>query len=103
MRFVAQWFVQLLERFPFLETSAFLVIGVLGIKLMLSIPDHFYPEATWSKMIESETADLAISALTAGLFFIPIITSHFFNWPKKVIKEEVVPRPEEVSEKALEE
>ena len=96
MRFVAQWFVQLLERFPFLETSAFLVIGILGVKLILSIPDHFNPEARWAKMIESEATDLFISALTAGLFFIPILTSHFFNWPKKVRKPEPAAKKEEV-------
>lgn len=92
MRFVAQWFVKLLERFPFLETSAFLVIGILGLKLILSIPDHFYPEEPWAKAIESETADLLVSALTAGLFFIPILTSHLFGWPKqvKVVEEEEV-------------
>ena len=92
MRFVAQWFVKLLERFPFLETSAFLVIGILGLKLILSIPDHFYPEEPWAKAIESETADLLVSALTAGLFFIPILTSHLFGWPKqvKVVVEEEV-------------
>ncbi|MEO6039694.1 MAG: DUF475 domain-containing protein [Saprospiraceae bacterium] len=101
MRFVAQWFVQLLERFPFLETSAFLVIGILGIKLLLSIPDHFNPEARWAQLIESETADLIISALTAGLFFIPILTSHFFNWPKKVKKREMASNREEVKEKMM--
>ena len=87
MRFVAQWFVKLLERFPFLETSAFLVIGILGLKLIFSIPDHFYPNEPWAKAIESEKADLLVSALTAGLFFIPILTSQFFGWPKKVKTE----------------
>ncbi len=100
MRFVAQWFVQLLERFPFLETSAFLVIGILGLKLVLSVPDHFYPEEPWSKVIESETTDLFISALTAGLFFIPILTAHFLGWPKKVKKPEPVAQSE-VSEKVM--
>ncbi len=35
MRFVAQGFVRLMERYPFLETCAFLVIGLLGLKLSL--------------------------------------------------------------------
>ena len=83
MRFVAQWFVKLLERYPFLETSAFLVIGILGIKLFLSLPCHFFKDADWADMIESETADLLVSVMTAGFFFIPILTARFFGWPKQ--------------------
>lgn len=81
MRFVAQWFVNLLERFPFLETSAFLVIGILGLKLFLALPCHFFPDAAWAHWIESETADLLVSVFTASFFFIPIMTSRFFGWP----------------------
>ncbi len=83
MRFVAQWFVKLLERYPFLETSAFMVIGILGLKLFLSLPCHFYKKADLSLIIESETADLLISVMTAGFFFLPILTSRFIGWPKK--------------------
>jgi YkoY family integral membrane protein len=83
MRFVAQWFVRLLERYPFLETSAFLVIGILGIKLFLSLPTHFNEGAWWAKMLDGETADLIVSILTAGFFFVPIITSRFLGWPKR--------------------
>jgi YkoY family integral membrane protein len=43
MRFVAQAFVNLMGKFPFLETSAFLVIGILGIKLTISVFGHLYP------------------------------------------------------------
>jgi YkoY family integral membrane protein len=89
MRFVAQWFVNLLERYPFLETSAFLVIAVLGVKLFLSLPCHFYPDAAWSKALESHTADQVVSILTAAFFFIPILTSRFFGFPasKKINHE----------------
>ena len=83
MRFVAQWFVNLLERYPFLETSAFIVIGILGVKLFLALPCHFLEEHAWAKWIEGETADLIVSVLTAGFFFVPILTSRFFGWPKK--------------------
>jgi YkoY family integral membrane protein len=87
MRFVAQWFVSLLERFPFLETSAFLVIGVLGIKLSSSLICHFCADHSWAKFIESETADLLVSVLTASFFFIPILTSRFLGWPGKKEKD----------------
>lgn len=83
MRFVAQWFVKLLETYPFLETSAFLVIGILGIKLFLSLPCHFCKDEAWAGVIESETADMIVSIITAGFFFIPILTSRFIGWPKK--------------------
>jgi predicted tellurium resistance membrane protein TerC len=82
MRFVAQWFVKLLERYLFLETSAFLVIGILGLKLFLALPCHFYHEAPLARWIEGETADLIVSMITASFFFVPILSSRFLGWPK---------------------
>ncbi len=83
MRFVANWFVKLLERFPFLETSAFLVIAILGLKLSVSAVCHFWKGNAWADFIESETADLLVSIMTASFFFIPIITTRMFGWPGK--------------------
>lgn len=83
MRFVAQWFVLLLEKYPFLETSAFAVIGILGLKLSFSFVSHFFKGHYWADSFESETADLIISFVTASFFFVPILTSRFLGWPKK--------------------
>lgn len=83
MRFVAQGFVRLMERYHFLETSAFLVIAVLGIKLLLSLVEHFYPESEFSKFLGSHTADYGTSLVTVSIFFIPVATSILFNWPAK--------------------
>lgn len=83
MRFIAQWFVKLMEKYKFLETAAFVVIAILGIKLLLSIYEHFYPESAVSKFLSSHSADIGISVLTVAIFFIPIITSLIFNFPKK--------------------
>jgi YkoY family integral membrane protein len=83
MRFIAQWFVKLMEKYNFLETAAFIVIAILGIKLTLSLVEHFYPESPLSTFLGSHTADIGISVLTVGIFFIPILTSLFFNFPKK--------------------
>jgi YkoY family integral membrane protein len=83
MRFVAQGFVTLMEKFPFLETAAFLVIGVLGIKLLLSLYEHFYPETAITKFLESHEADWATSILTVSIFVVPLITSWLFNYPKR--------------------
>lgn len=72
MRYVAQYFVVLMERFPYLEKSAFIVIGMLGIKLCFSVLVHFDRDFEW---IESESFDLFISTLTLFVFFLPILAS----------------------------
>lgn len=81
MRFVAQGFVVLMEKYPFLETSAFVVIGVLGIKLMLSLLEHFAPNALISKFLGSHAADWGFSTVTLCIFFLPILFQRFI--PKK--------------------
>lgn len=88
MRFVAQGFVKLMEKYVFLEACAFIVIAVLGLKLILSLFEHFYPEAALSKFLGSHEADWITSGITVGIFFIPIITSLLLNFPKKHKAEE---------------
>lgn len=82
MRFVAQTFVKLLEKYNFLETAAFVVIGILGIKLMLSLLVHYVPSTAW---LESERTDWIMSGITLLVFLFPLITSKLFNWPKKTV------------------
>jgi len=88
MRFIAQWFVKMMEKYSFLETSAFIVIGILGVKLLLSLYEHFFPESEISKFLSSHTADMGVSALTVTIFFLPILTCLLFNFPKKKVVEE---------------
>lgn len=83
MRFIAQWFVTLMEKYSFLETAAFVVIAILGIKLLLSIYEHVEPESVVSHFLGSHSADIGISVLTVSIFFIPILTSMLFNFPSK--------------------
>ncbi len=83
MRFVAQSFVKLMHKYSFLETAAFIVIGILGLKLVMSLYEHYYPEASLSEFLGSHTADIATSLLTVAIFFVPILTSLLFNFPKK--------------------
>lgn len=83
MRFVAQAFVKLMEKYAFLETAAFIVIGILGLKLVASLYEHFQPETAVSKFLGSHTADIATSILTVAVFFIPILTSLLFNYPSR--------------------
>lgn len=83
MRFIAQWFVKLMEKYSFLETAAFIVIAILGIKLTLSLFEHFYPQSQISVFLGSHMADIGISILTVSIFFVPIVTSSLINFPAK--------------------
>ena len=54
MRFAAHKFVQLLEKYPQLETAAFVVVGWVGVKLVvltlshekLGVLPHDFPHST---------------------------------------------------------
>jgi len=82
MRFVAQWFVKLMGKYPFLETAAFIVIGFLGLKLCLSVYEHFNPGTDLSNFLASHEADWGTSIITVLIFLVPIITSSLFNVPR---------------------
>jgi YkoY family integral membrane protein len=74
MRFVAGWFVKLIEKYPTLEASAFIVIGILGLKLVLSGTVDYMPSLTGVKaVLESHIFDFVFSAAMMLIFFIPII------------------------------
>jgi YkoY family integral membrane protein len=79
MRYVAKYFVVLMEKYPFLENSAFIIIGILGLKLCFALLVHFYPSFEW---IESEQFDLFVSVLTVLIFLLPIISVRFFKREK---------------------
>jgi predicted tellurium resistance membrane protein TerC len=72
-----------MEKFVFLETVAFLVIGVLGIKLTASVYGHFYHGTPLAEILDGETADLFVSVFTVTIFVIPVLTSLLFNFPKQ--------------------
>lgn len=101
MRFVAQAFVKLMEKYTFLETVAFIVIGVLGIKLSASLYVHFYPTSAVSEVISGEKADIFTSVFTVAIFIIPVLTSMLFNFPKRhTIEPEVAEKAEKVLDKS---
>lgn len=89
MRFVAQAFVRIMQVYPFLEAVAFTVIGILGLKLMLSYACGFMG-SEFCTFMNSEHADLAVSLLTVAIFVVPILTSLLFNYPKKMVRTEEV-------------
>ncbi len=82
MRIVAGYFVQLMQRFPFLDEMAFAVIGLLGLKLILSFVCQYSAESFLCHWLENETADFYFSLLTVAIFTLPILSSVFFNVPK---------------------
>jgi len=86
MRIVARGFVELMERFPFLEVSAFVVLGILGAKLSLSVCNHFWNGNLINRVLDSERSDLVTSLVTIVVFFVPLISSLLFNFPKKHTK-----------------
>lgn len=84
MRFVAQAFVNLMEKYTFLETAAFVVIAILGLKLVTtSLLEQYQHDSDLTKMLTSHTADWVVSGLTVAVFFVPILTSSLLNWPAK--------------------
>ena len=83
MRFIAQWFVRLMQKFPFLETAAFKVIAVLGIKLSLSLYEHFYPSTAFAQFLSGHTMEVLVSTITVLLFVVPIATSYLFGFPTR--------------------
>ncbi|MEJ6980280.1 TerC family protein [Pedobacter sp. P351] len=83
MRFVTQGFVKLMEKFPFLETIAFIVIGVLGLKLLASLYTHYAEGSVLAQFLDSESLDLMVSVFTVAIFIVPVVTSYLFNFPRK--------------------
>lgn len=78
IRFVAQWFIKIMEKYPFLEPAAFIVIGVLGLKLILSALDHLLPQSTLALWLNGHTADLLFSVMTTLVFIAPVLWHKLF-------------------------
>ena len=84
MRFVAQYFIKLMETYHFLEKLAFVVIGILGIKLSLSLFCHLDLNLSGlCDWLNSEQSEWMLSITCMAVFFIPILTSILFDYPKK--------------------
>ncbi|MGI4741796.1 MAG: DUF475 domain-containing protein [Janthinobacterium lividum] len=84
MRLVAQAFVLLMGKYPFLETAAFVIIGILGLKLLLSLFEHFLPASTFAVFLSSEAADVGLTILTVATFGVPLLTSRLLGWPRRL-------------------
>lgn len=74
MRFVAGWFVKLIEKYPALESAAFIVIALLGFKLILSgIVDYIPAMGDIKNILEDHIFDFCFSAVMMTIFFFPIL------------------------------
>lgn len=72
MRFVAQGFVKLMEKYPMLETIAFLAIALLGAKLMLSGICDYIPNNPITPVMNHHLTDMIFSVVILFLFLIPV-------------------------------
>ncbi|MFN8288303.1 MAG: DUF475 domain-containing protein [Chitinophagales bacterium] len=86
MRIVAGYFVKLMERFPFLDTVAFLIIGILGIRLCLDFFCVYFESNIICQLLENKHANFYFSIFTVTIFVLPILSSALFNFPKRTKK-----------------
>lgn len=73
MRFIVNFFIILMKKNPSLENSAFLVIIFLGLKLIISILDFYYPNSFFVKIINSFYSEIISSIITIIIFIIPLL------------------------------
>lgn len=77
MRFIAQIFCSLLVRFPSLERSAFIVIGLLGVKLIFVSAVSFPPAFdAVNGFVGSRIFDLSFSGVMLVVFFFPLLPNY---------------------------
>ncbi len=74
MRFVATWFTILIQKYPSLENSAFVVIFILGFKLMLSgFSDYLQALQIVKILMSNHWFDLSFGLFMVTLFLFPIL------------------------------
>ncbi len=81
MRIVASYFVKLMTRFPFLDTVAFFVIALLGLRLCLDFVCAYFQESVVCHFLHNEQINLYFSLSTVFIFFLPVLSSMLFNFP----------------------
>ncbi|MGE7675422.1 TerC family protein [Lysinibacillus sp. NPDC094403] len=76
MRFAARWFVKILDKFPSLETAAFLIVGWVGVKLAvltlahekLGIIPHEFPHSPlWKTIFWIVLVGIALGGYLVGV------------------------------------
>lgn len=79
MRFAAQWFVKLLNKYPDLETAAFLIVGWVGVKLVVLTLSH--------ERIGVLPEDFSHSTAWKLTFWIVLLAIAIIGWFTSVAKQ----------------
>lgn len=79
MRFIAGKFSEWLVTYPSLESSAFFVILLLGLKLTIAGGFDFYPETWLHEVLNAESTDFIFSIITLSVFGVPVIYNKYFK------------------------
>jgi YkoY family integral membrane protein len=74
MRFVAGWFTVLMKKHATLKISAYIVVALLGVKLLIAgIVDYIPGLASVKNILDNHYTDLLFSGLTVAIFFFPML------------------------------
>lgn len=76
MRFVAGWFSELIDKYPSLNKSAFIVIGLLGLKLILNGLVHGLHLNNVTTIMDNHTTDLLFSLAMIIVFCWPMLNKN---------------------------
>lgn len=72
MRFAIRLMSMLLKMYPFMDNASHLVIGLVGVKMILSYVAGVYPNLEVSHLIHSHYTEIVMTGITLGIFLIPI-------------------------------
>ena len=78
MRFAAQWFVKVLNKYPSLETAAFFIVGWVGVKLTVLVLCH--------EQIAVLPHDFAHSTLWKSIFWVVLLGIAVGGYLTSVVK-----------------
>lgn len=73
MRFIVNIFIKLINKYPDLQKSAFLIIIFLGLKLIISTFDLLYPYNFIIKILNSFYSEIISSIITIIIFILPLL------------------------------
>lgn len=79
MRFVAVLFVKLIQQYPLLENSAFIVIWILGVRLLLGAVCHYIHDNVIENYLSSNLFTLIMSGVNISIFLVPIIQGEYYR------------------------
>lgn len=79
IRFVAGWLIGLMEKIPAMETAAYYIIGILGMKLIVTSFAHFMPGNIIVQFLTSDLGDTLTSVATIVIFLAPVAQHYWMS------------------------